>query len=69
MGAFLAGPVGSFARVFVSALLGAWLLSLTDTGEISFSAWETWVVTALVSAIPVVIAALNPSDTRFGNGS
>jgi hypothetical protein len=69
MGSFLAGPVGSAVRVFVSVVLGAFVLDLTNTGNISLDSWETWVVAGLVSALPVLVAYINPSDPRFGNGS
>jgi hypothetical protein len=67
MGDFLASPLGSFLRVFVSVALGAWLLDLSGAISIDFSAWETYVVAGLASALPVAIAWLNPADVRFGN--
>ena len=69
IGTFLAGPVGSWLRVFASGVLSAFLLSLTDAAEIDFAAWETWVIAGLISVIPVVVAWLNTADPRFGNGS
>lgn len=66
LGAFFAGPVGSWLRVFAAGLLTAFLISLTDSANIDFAAWETWVIAGLVSVLPVVIAWLNTADPRFG---
>jgi hypothetical protein len=67
MGAFFAGPIGSFIRVFVAQFLTLWTLDLTDAVTIDFGAWQTYVIGALVSALPVLVAALNNADPRFGN--
>jgi hypothetical protein len=66
MGAFLATPVGSWVRVFVSGVLGAWLLDLSGAATIDWENWQGWVIAGLVSALPVVIAYLNSADPRFG---
>ena len=66
MGAFLASPIGSWLRVFLAAMLNAWLLDLTEVADISFDAWETYVVAGLVSTLPVIVAYLNAADPRFG---
>ena len=44
MKAFLVTPVGSWLRVFVAAMLNAWLLDLTPAATISFDAWQTYVI-------------------------
>lgn len=66
MGSFLATPVGSWLRVFLSGMLSAWLLSLTNAATIDFADWQTWVIAGLVSALPVIVAWLNSGDPRFG---
>lgn len=67
-GSFLAGPIGSALRVFVSLVLGAYVASLAAGGGLVPSAddWQTWVGAAIVVALPVIIAAINPQDPRFG---
>jgi len=69
IGKFLAGPIGSWLRVFAGAVLSAFLLSLTSAASISFVDWQTWVIAGLVSVLPVIVAWLNPADLRFGAGS
>jgi hypothetical protein len=68
VGKFLAGPVGSALRVAVALVLGYYVAALGSGGELvpSASAVKTWVGAAIVIALPVVIAALNPQDPRFG---
>lgn len=66
LGTFLAGPVGSWLRVFVSAMLGAWLLDLSGAATVNFEEWQTYLIAGLVSVLPVIIAWLNSADPRFG---
>jgi len=66
LGSFLAGPVGSWIRVFVAAMLSAWLLDLSNAAVIDFAKWQTYVVSGLVSVLPIIVAFLNTSDPRFG---
>jgi len=61
-------PLASWFKVFVSALLGAWLVDLTGAGEIDFSNWQAWLVAALVSLLPVIVNWLNEGDPRYGRG-
>lgn len=67
-GQFLTTPLGSALRVFVGAVLGYLVLDLSTSGtiDVSVSDLKTWVAAALVVAVPVLIAALNPKDDRFG---
>jgi ABC-type maltose transport system permease subunit len=65
MGAFLASPVGSWLRVAIATTLTLWLADLTQEG-LTFD-WEAYLVGVLVAVLPIVIAFLNPADTRFGN--
>jgi hypothetical protein len=62
-------PLGSALKVFLGVLLGAVLLTWTSEGVISFDHWQTWVIGALAVAVPIIINALNPADTRYGKGS
>jgi hypothetical protein len=68
---FLATPIGSACRIAVAAVLGYLVLDLSQDGSVSVS-WDelnTWVAAAIVVGLPVVIAAINPADPRFGRGS
>lgn len=65
---FLATPVGGMFRIFVGLVLGYLVLDLSNDGKLSVS-WDelaTWVAAALVVVIPLVIAWVNPADSRFG---
>ena len=53
-------PIASFLRVFGAGVLG-WVILNAD----SIKAHPA-VVIGLVSALPVLIAWLNPADPRFG---
>ena len=68
---FLATPVGSACRIAVGVVLGYAVLDLSQDGSVSVSWSEvnTWIAAALVLAVPVIIAAVNPADPRFGRGS
>lgn len=64
IGTFLAGPVGSWLRVFLGTALTVWLADLTTKG---WSAdWQAYALAGVVAILPPVIAFLNPADTRFG---
>jgi predicted permease len=65
---FLTTPVGSAARVALGVVLGYLVLDMSQDGTVSVS-WDevqTWIAAALVVAIPLLIAWVNPADSRFG---
>ena len=67
MNAWLAGtPLGTALKTFIAVLLAAVVGDWATAGEISLSNWQTWVIAALVSAVPVVVNWLNPADSRYG---
>lgn len=69
MGEFLSGPVGSALRVFLGVVLGSLVTWLTNGGTLSGLTWadlESWLGAAIASGVPILIAALNPQDPRFG---
>lgn len=68
MSKFLTTPIGSALRVAVGVVLGYLVLDLSNDGtvSVSWSELQTWVAAALVVAVPVLIAWVNPADTRFG---
>lgn len=66
MGEFLAGPVGSWLRVFGAAALSAYLGAQVLDADNFATNWKVYAVAGLVSVLPVVIAYLNPNDPRFG---
>lgn len=72
MNKFLATAPGSALRVFLSALLGslsAWLLNGNTFDALSLATAQAWVGLAVATALPILIAWVNPADPRFGKGS
>lgn len=67
-GKFLTTPLGSALRVFLGVVLGYFVLDLQEAGTIDISVGDvtTWIAGALVVAVPLIIAAVNPKDDRFG---
>ena len=59
----------SWLKVFVSAILGAYLIELQN--GVNLFSWnlemlESLLTVGVVSVIPIIINWLNPSDTRYG---
>lgn len=65
MGAFFAGPVGSWLRVFLATALTVYGADLADDG-IAVD-WRGYLVAGVLAIVPIVIAYLNPADGRFGH--
>jgi hypothetical protein len=60
----------SWLKVFIAAVLGAYLVELQN-GTNLFS-WnlemvESLLTVGIVSLLPIIINYLNPHDTRYGN--
>jgi hypothetical protein len=70
-GRFLAGPIGSAARIALGLVLGSYVSSLQSGAGLvpSLNSVYTWLGAAVAVALPIIIAALNPQDPRFGSGS
>ena len=59
----------SWLKVFIAAVLGAYLVELQDGQNLfdwSFEMVESLLTVGVVSLIPIVINYLNPNDTRYG---
>lgn len=67
LGEFLAGPIGSVLRVALAATIGLYVAGV-QSGHLvpSLSDLRTWLGAAILLVLPVVIAAVNPQDPRFG---
>jgi hypothetical protein len=70
MGTWLAKtPLGSAAKTFLAFVIAAFVADAVSSESISFDNWQVWVIGALASAIPPVIAWLDPNDDRWGRGA
>jgi hypothetical protein len=72
MGNFLTTPFGSFLRVVAGLVLAAlmtFLLNGKTFADLQWADFQLWVSVAVGSALPVLIAYVNPADSRFGKGS
>ena len=65
---FAKSPIASFFRTFAALLLGLAVADWAAAAQIGFANWRTWLLGALVAAVPVITRALNPEDTAFGSG-
>ena len=63
---FLNTPVGSWIKVFLSAILGFILTNLLNGVDLFSMEWKSILSGALASVLPVLINWLNPSDPRYG---
>jgi hypothetical protein len=59
---FAQSPIAAFLRVFASGILGWIIINANDLNL------HPALVISLVSALPILIAWLNPADERFGKG-
>lgn len=70
MGTWLAKtPLGSAAKTFLAFVLAAFVADAVSAESINFDNWQVWVIGALASAVPPIIAWLDPNDTRWGRGA
>lgn len=60
-------PIASACRVAVAVFAGSMIAEFYKVGDFDFSNWKTWLIGALVVAIPPVLRWLNPADKSFGN--
>jgi len=65
----LGKAVQSYVKVFVSVVLGLFLANGADVFAVDAGDLKTWLAAALASVLPLIVTALNPSDSRFGRGS
>jgi hypothetical protein len=63
---FATSPLASALRVFAATVLALAVAAWVESGSISLAQWETWVIAALASAVPVMLRWLNPLDGMYG---
>jgi len=60
-------PIASAFKVGITVILAMAVAEWTQSGTIAFDEWQTWVIAACASALPVIINYLNPQDGRYGD--
>ena len=63
-----ASPWGTALKSAVAVVLTLAFADWSTSGSISFANWQTWVIAAVGTALPVVVNAVNPHDPRYGRG-
>lgn len=61
--------VKSYVKVFISVVLGLFLADGADVFSVDATDLRTWLAAGIASILPLVITALDPSDTRWGKNS
>ena len=61
--------VQSYLKTFLAVILGLFLASGADIFSVSMEDAKVWFAAGLAAIIPLIITALNPSDTRFGQNA
>ena len=59
----------SWIKVFISAVLGAYLIELQNATNLfswNLKMVESLLTVGVASTLPIIINWLNPSDTRYG---
>lgn len=68
---FLNTVAGSWLKVGLSAILGQYLVIISDPAQTLYS-WDTlkaFGIVGSVAVVPIIINWLNPNDPRYGNQS
>jgi hypothetical protein len=61
--------IKSYVKVFAATVLGLFLADGADVASVSLSDLRTWLAAGIASVLPLIITALDPTDTRFGRGA
>lgn len=54
--------LASVLRVFVVIVLTQASLEFSKVGSFDFSNWQSWLIVAIASTVPMLARILNPSD-------
>lgn len=56
----------SYVKVFLAVILGLFLADGADVFAVDMSDIRSWLAAGMASVLPLLITALDPSDSRFG---
>lgn len=56
----------SYVKVFVAVVLGLFLADGADVFAVDMTELRSWIAAGLASVLPIIITAIDPTDSRFG---
>ena len=59
----------SYLKVFLATVLGLFLADGADVFAVDATDLKTWLAAGIAAILPLVITAIDPSDTRWGKNS
>lgn len=62
----VAQVIKSYVKVFLAVVLGLFLADGADVFAVDMSDLRSWLAAGLAAILPLLITALDPSDSRFG---
>jgi hypothetical protein len=62
----LAQAIKSYVKVFLAVVLGLFLADGADVFAVDMSDIRSWVAAGMAAVLPLLITALDPTDSRFG---
>ncbi len=63
---FASSPIASALRVALAFALGNMIADFAKVGDFDFTNWKSWLIGALVVAVPMILRWVNPEDKSFG---
>lgn len=71
MNKFFTTPLGSYVKVFLTAVITMWLAELAtgvDMWSMDAKMLKKLSTAGVIAVLPVLLNALNPNDPRYGKG-
>jgi hypothetical protein len=65
----LGKAIQSYVKTFLAVVLGLFLATGADVTSISGDDVKLWLSAGLAAVLPLIVTALNPNDTRFGENA
>lgn len=62
----VAQAIKSYVKVFLAVVLGLFLADGADVFAVEMSDIRSWLAAGLAAVLPLLITAIDPSDSRFG---
>lgn len=65
----LGRAIQSYVKTFAAVVIGLFLADGADVFSVSTDDLRVWLAAGLAAVLPLIVTALNPSDTRFGQNA